>query len=137
MRILIDADAFLAMNRTNDALHVQARRLVKKLSDQEVESLVTWDVIDEVSTKLRYFTNKEHSLDFLNHVFDSGKYEIILPSEILTFEAIQLFQSITQKHVSMTDCVNMAVYNKQKCDAIFSFDKIYAKQGLTLLKEYL
>lgn len=135
MRVLIDADAFIGMQVTNDALYSDVDKLLTKLEQEDdVVIFVTWDVIDEVSTKLRYAASKQTAFTFLDQVY-SGLYQVIVPNESLTEDAVDMFKVISQKHTSMTDCMNMVVYQQFNIDAIFSFDKGYKKVGMKLLEE--
>jgi len=134
MKILVDADAFIAMNIETDELRKKTIQCIDWLEKKDPDFYVTWDVIDEVSTKLRYAANKETAFQFLDEVY-SGRYEVILPVEDFVFRSLKIFKEIVPKHTSLTYCMNIAVYRKLEMDVIFSFDKGYKKAGLTLLQE--
>lgn len=127
--IFIDSDAFLGISNPNDALHSRAITLLK---DQTNDLVTSWDVIDEVSTKLSYHFSKSHAVEFLRSL---SVYDIkieFLDNEI-SQEAKKIFLSQKSKNVSMTDCANMAIARKLKIKTFFSFDEHYTKNGFKLL----
>lgn len=133
MTILIDSDAFISIESKSDSLHQEATRLLERLGDKEFSFYTSWDVIDEVSTKLSYFLSKEQSLSFLSFIQSTGIH-ILYPTRERHLKAVQLFSEIATKRVSMTDCMNMVIAAELNLDCIFSFDKIYQQQGFKLLK---
>ncbi|MBD3365821.1 PIN domain-containing protein [candidate division WWE3 bacterium] len=133
MRILIDADTYIALYNKDDALHNKANKILNSLKNKDVETFTTYDVVDEVATKLSYFLKKSDSLRFLKQLMES-ETEIIYPTENSLLETIEKVKSIRSKRVSFTDCANMIAYKHYDIDAIFSFDKIYEKQGIKTLK---
>ena len=96
-----------------------------------IELLSSWDVIDEVSTKISYFLGKEQARAFLEYV-EETKTNIVFPTPKLARTAKENFIKLRSKRVSMTDCMNMAIVDQLDLDSIFSFDKVYEKQGVSL-----
>lgn len=133
MRILIDADAFIALYNNRDVLNKRTEEIFKKLENKRAKYFTTCDVIDEVTTKLSYFLTKKASTTFPREIVESGT-EIIYPTEKSFKKTINKIKSIRSKRVSFTDCANMVAYGKYAIDAIFSFDKVYEKQGLKTLR---
>jgi len=133
MRVLIDADVFIALYNDKDALSKRTIQLFKKLKNEKVKYFTTYDVIDEVATKLSYFLTKKASTTFLKEIIDS-ETQIIFPTEKSFQKTINKIKSIRTKRVSFTDCANIVAYKEYDIDAIFSFDKIYPKEKLKILK---
>jgi|SRR3989344_4440449 len=130
MRVLFDADAYIAIYGHEDSSHAKAMELLEKTGTSE--TFTTWDVIDEVTTKLSYKISKAAAEKFL---FDLAVSEtvIIYSNEDLMGRVVETFNAMRSKNVSFTDCSNIVIYEDYFIDRIFSFDKIYAKQGLKLL----
>lgn len=128
--MLIDADFFIGFLRPIDAHHKVCLSLSNKLQQEVVTS---WDVIDEVTTKLSYYTTKEISLKFLDMI-EKEEINIVYPTPGLFLQAISIFQKQTSKHVSLTDCMNMAIAKEKKIEYFLSFDTVYEKNGFKLVK---
>ncbi len=127
--IFIDSDAFLGISNPNDALHSRAIALLK---DQTADIVTSWDVIDEVSTKLSYHFSKFHAVEFLGSL-SAHNIKIEFLDNETSQEAKKIFLSQKSKNVSMTDCANMAIAKKLKINTFFSFDEHYPKNGFKLL----
>jgi len=133
MKIFIDSDVFIALLNKDDALHQKAKQGLLKIEKLDlVELFSSWDVVDEVSTKISYFLSKKQAKAFLEYI-EEIKTNIIFPTPELSKEAKRMFSSLHSKRVSMTDCMNMSIVDHFDLDCIFSFDKIYEKQGQTLI----
>ena len=65
-----------------------------------------------------------------------SKLRGIAPKEIEE-EAIGVFKAQTSKNTSYVDCTNMVFMKRLDLDAIFSFDEVYRKNGLTLVEVLL
>lgn len=128
--IFIDADYFIGLYYKEDAHHKRCIRLSKEVRDTQITSL---DVIDESITKIAYFIDKESALDFLNLV-EKATIEIIYPTPIWVMRAKDVLKQQTLRHVSWTDCMNMAIAKQKGITTFLSFDKIYEKNGFKLLK---
>ena len=133
MRILVDADAYIALYSKSDALNNKAQQVLKRISNKRAKIFTTYDVVDEVTTKLSYHVSKKASLKFLDEL-NITETEIIFPTESSFTNTIKKIASIKSERVSFTDCANMAACKEYDMDAIFSFDKVYEKQGLKTLK---
>src|SRR5918992_602427 len=48
-----------------------------------------------------------------------------------------VFKAQTSKNTSYVDCTNMVFMKRLDLDAIFSFDEVYRKNGLTLVEDLL
>ena len=127
-KYLIDADLYIGLYNKDDAHHLQAIDTIHSLGDKDPIYHTTWDVIDEVSTKLSYFGQKVDSTEFLSDLINTDT-NVLFPDDEILQKTIDLFKKIKTKHVSFTDCVNMVWARKLKIDKILSFDKIYKKQG--------
>lgn len=133
MRVLLDADAYIGIYSKNDALHHKATHILSKTGKKGCKHFVTYDVVDEVITKLSYQLGKKVSKSFIKDLLKSDT-QIILPTEKSLQKTLKKFKTIQSKNVSLTDCTNIIAYKEYEIDAIFSFDKIYPKQGLKVLK---
>lgn len=137
MKILIDADIFIAIHNSNDSLRARSLKVLHQLKpSSDIRFFTTWDVIDEVATKLSYFLSKAEAVNFLNSLKAQHITVLYLNSET-SQQALQLFSSISSKRVSMTDCANMVLFEKYQLDYLFSYDNVYQQQKMPLLTDFL
>jgi len=64
-------------------------------------------------------------------------FQITRADENIEEEVISVFKVQTSKNTSYVDCTNMVFMKQLDLDAIFSFDKVYRKNGLTLVEDLL
>ena len=64
-------------------------------------------------------------------------FQITRADENIEEEAIGVFKAQTSKNTSYVDCTNMVFMKRLHLDAIFSFDEVYRKNGLTLVEDLL
>ena len=69
-RYIIDSNLFYAFFVTDDTLHNDAMTLFADLDDAEL--IVTYGVIQEVTTLLTYRKGKAIADIFIQHIFDAG-----------------------------------------------------------------
>ncbi|KKT75494.1 MAG: hypothetical protein UW86_C0026G0002 [Microgenomates group bacterium GW2011_GWA1_Microgenomates_45_10] len=131
--IFVDSDAYIALNFTNDLLHRQAVAKLETLTESEENQLVTsWEVIDEVTTKLSFYISRPLASKFLYSMLSSTtRIEFVELGLIDKVEAI--FRSQKSKKVSLTDCANMVIAKKLGVTTFFSFDHHYLQNGFKLL----
>lgn len=128
--VYVDADFFIGLYSKGDIHHPACLKLTEVINEDFITSM---DVIDEVATKLSYFTDKKISHQFLNDI-TSEKITVVYPDYSLFIRAKEIFQRQTSKKISWTDCMNMAIASERKIDTFLSFDKVYEKNGFRLMK---
>lgn len=128
--VFIDSDFFISLYIIKDAHHKMCLKLSKSLKENLITS---WDVIDEVITKLRYYDSKSTALRFISDI-EKQKILIIYPNHAYSKKAENIFEKQSKKHASLTDCMNMAIAKEKNIKYFLSFDKIYEKNGFKLIK---
>lgn len=129
MKLLVDADFFVALVKVDDANHRVALAKTKEL--QNATLFVTTFAIPEAATVLSYKVSQSASKNFLKTVREKNFFELPFNQNI-TDEADAIFLSQKAKGVSWIDCCNVAVVRIHALDAILSFDKFYRKFGLLI-----
>lgn len=132
--IFIDADAFIGINAVFDVHHRRALSLFTKLEANHDQLVTSWDVIDEVTTKLSYTTTKDIAERFLRDILFLGNIQIEYSTPFLSSTIEALYRKQTSKHVSLTDCANMVIAKNLGITTFFSFDHHYEQNGFRLLK---
>lgn len=131
-KILVDSDIYYSLLDKNDANHKQALLLNKKYLIKGIEFITLNLVIFETATVLSHKINQQTAVFFLQNVL-SGKMQIIRLDEYIEKEAFKIFVRQQRKNMSFVDCANMALMKKLGLTTIFSFDKIYPKNGFKRL----
>lgn len=128
--IFVDSDYYIGLYYKQDAHHQRCLNISTEITDDLVTS---WDVVDEVSTKLSYNVTQETAVFFLDDI-KKHKTQLIYPYEELFSAAYKIFKLQSSKHSSWTDCVNMAIARSIGITTFLSFDQIYEKNGFKLFK---
>lgn len=128
--IFIDSDVFIGLRVELDVHHKEVESLLECLGDEIL--ITSWEVIDEVSTKLSYQTSKETAIQFLEYL-NQSQIRVEFLDKQTSEVAKRIFVSLKSKNISMTDCANMAIARKLKITTFFSFDEHYPKNGFKLL----
>lgn len=128
--VYVDADFFIGLYSKGDIHHPTCLKLTESINEDFITSM---DVIDEVATKLSYFSDKKISLQFLKDI-TSEKITVVYPDYSLFTCALEIFKKQTSKKISWTDCMNMAIATAKEIDTFLSFDKVYEKNGFRLMK---
>jgi len=124
MAIFIDTGVFIALRNADDELHIRSRELMKRALKGEYGRTYTSDyVIDEAITTALVRTRR-HDL-----AVDIGKYIIESPritklwttKEVFGF-AWEKFKAFADKPLSFSDCVSLALMEKNRVNQMMSFD---------------
>lgn len=128
--LLADADFFIGLYLARDSHHSDCVAMSKKITENVISS---HGVIDEVMTKISYFKRLDLAVQFYEQYINQG-IQIVYLDKILVDKAVTVMKSQTKTHVSLTDCINIAIAQEKGITHILSFDKIYEKNGLKLFK---
>ncbi len=135
-QILLDSDSFVAITKTADSNHQRAKKIHQQLLKQSakyfVSNLVFSETVTVISQRLGSTFAKQFISNFQKKLV-SKEFNYIYINQKLEDLAVKIFKKQTSKNISFVDCTNIAIYQKYKLDAIFSFDKHYQKNGVTTL----
>jgi predicted nucleic acid-binding protein len=134
--ILVDADALVALAKTNDSNHQKATKLSKKLQKTGVIYYFSPFTVAEAATVLSYKTSHQSAKKFLEQIRELD-IPILELSEKHLVLADKWFFKQNRKGTSYFDCYNIALLDRYKnqLSAIFSFDSIYKRNGFTLVED--
>lgn len=123
MSLLIDTSAIVAARNADDKNHKKAIKVMIKALKGEYGKLYVSDYIFDESVTLAFI--RTGSKDFANDIgrFARTKPIIFRFVEPVDFEnAWEIYLQYNDKQFSFTDCVNIALMNRHKIDAIFTYD---------------
>ena len=134
MKILLDSDALFALYVAKDAHHLNAKRIFKSLLHAHAELWTTNLVVQETATVVSFRLGQKQAKEFLTRLRRINIRETFV-SPKLSAKAWEIFRKQEKKGTSFVDCANVAVTKEMRIKDIFSFDKIYNRMGMTLLKD--
>lgn len=124
--ILIDADAFVALNYLDDPSHNRAVALSQELKDLNISLITSDPAFGEAITVISQRGGLDLAIAFAEDIL-SGDIEIIEVDSSLRRKALDIFKKQTSKNSRFTDCVNMAILKERGLQTIFSFDIQYKR----------
>lgn len=134
--ILVDADALVALVKTNEPNHKKALSISKALRKKGCSWYISPFTIGEVVTVISHKVNQTTAKKVLKELRKQNLNILVLKDEYINL-ADNWFNKQNKKGTSYFDCYNMALlerYRKQ-LNAIFSFDSVYKRNGFKLAEE--
>ena len=137
-KIFVDADAFVALARKDDANHERAVSSLRRLIKQPIVFITSNYVFAESVTVISMHIGHAAAVRFIEAMqSDESIYLLQRTTDAIDEAAIQIFKEQTSKNTSFVDCTNIAFLKQFHMDAIFSFDGIYKKNGFVLVEDFL
>jgi len=136
--IFIDSDAFIAIAKEDDINHDKAIHILNRLLGQTVSFVTSNYVFSESVTVISQRVGHKEAVVFANNL-KSTKSPFLIEriNEETEDLALSIFTKQVSKNISFVDCTNMALLNRLSIDYIFSFDKVYKKNGYKLVEELI
>lgn len=130
-KVLLDADALIALINKDDFSHNRALKINQELQKSGISRYLSPFTIFETVTVLSHKISHQIAKDFLIEVRKKDYFLTLCLDEKNATLADKWFLKQTTKGISYFDCYNMALLEKYKnqLDGIFSFDAIYRKNG--------
>lgn len=136
--IIVDSDALVALSKIDDLHHGAATGIQENLSKRDITLCTSNYVFAETVTVISQRVGFRAAVSFINVMkSDKSAFIIIWINEEIEKLAIEIFKTQSSKNVSFVDCTNMALMQKEKIDAIFSFDKVYKKNRYKMMEDYI
>ncbi|MBI3577142.1 PIN domain-containing protein [Candidatus Gottesmanbacteria bacterium] len=130
IQAIIDSDAIFALTLTSDANHHRAIRIKKDHPD--CRYFLSHFVIGEAATVLSRKMDKATADGFLQGLPEQRFHVVPVDKKVMALAEMFFLRQIT-KNTSFVDCVNMATAKRLGIDTVFSFDRVYERNGFTLL----
>ncbi len=136
MDILVDADALIALAKTDDPNHQKALNIGESIQKRGCTWYVSPFTIGEVVTVISHKINQSIAKKVLKELRKQNLNLLTLKYEYL---ADIWFNKQSKKGTSYFDCYNLALLEryKKQIQAIFSFDSVYKRNGFKLAEEII
>lgn len=128
-KILIDADAFVALNDKKDSNYQKAIKISEFITITKATLFTSDPAFGEAITVISENVGLKKAVEFAEEILKSN-IEIIEVNARLRRDALEIFKKQTSKNTRFTDCVNMAILQGEGLKEIFSFDSHYKKHGI-------
>lgn len=125
-RLLVDADAFVAIVIKQDSNHQKAKISWNEVVKQNLHLMVSDPAFGEAVTVISQKESLKVAVKFAEETLASPT-EIIEVDAAFRRQALDIFKKQTSKNSRFTDCINMAIMKNEDIDTIFSFDEQYKK----------
>jgi len=134
--LFVDSDAFVALAKEDDSNHERAVQILGELLHANVSFLTSNYVFSETITVISQRVSHKAALLFIEEMKSpNASFLIRWVDEELEVIATEIFKNQRSKNVSFVDCTNMAIMQDDKINVIFSFDKIYKKNGFQTVQD--
>lgn len=136
--ILVDADALVALVKSNDLNHQKAIKISGYLQKRGCSWYVSPFTIGEVVTVISYKISHATAKNVLKELRKLSLNELLLKDEHSALADNWFFKQ-DKKGTSYFDCYNMALLEryKKQLQAIFSFDSVYKRNGFKLAEQII
>jgi len=124
MAVFIDTGIFVALRNADDELHVRSKELMKQALKGEFGRICTSDyVIDEaITTALVRTRRHDLAVDLGRYIIESPRITKLWTTEDTFDTSWKKFQTFKDKPLSFSDCVSLALMEKNRIKQIISFD---------------
>lgn len=132
-QVFCDTSFFYACFDSRDVNHERARAVVEEAASTRVVLCVTWDIISETVTLLRYRRNFQAALAFLTEI--KPQLRIVTYGDVVRSEAEKIFRQYGRDHrLSFCDAISCVVVTTLLDDMpCLSFDEDFHTLSLTVI----
>lgn len=135
LRILLDSDALIAMVEGSDASHERATEIFGELTARNARLFITSATVAEVITTLqRKYGHRSAAGDLYERLLTRW-VEVVPVDRDLIADAHAYYTSSGSKQNTIFDAINIAAVKAHHLDAIFSFDRWYGRQGVSMVSD--
>lgn len=123
MSLLVDTSALIAARNADDKNHKKALEIMTHALQGEYGKVSVTDYIFDEAVTLAYIRTGSK-----NFAYDIGRFARAKPINFRFIEPIdfdkawELFEQYEDKHLSFTDCTNIALMGRLGIETIFTFD---------------
>ena len=136
--IILDSDALIGLMNTTDKHHEICKEIILYLINNNYETFIPYPIVLEASTTLARgsrINRPDLAAKLLEDNIETESDTKINYS--VSAEVAQLYNPKTSKKNTPFDHYVLALAKKNNIKYIFSFDKFYEKNGLTLIEDLL
>jgi uncharacterized protein len=127
----VDTGAFLALYRRRDQHQLEARRIWKKLRDQQ---LVTSNhVLAELATLLGRAVGFAEAADRVQDIYKSPSIQIVSSTTQVELSSLVWIRKFSDHEISFTDCTSFTIMKQEGIRVAFTFDRHFREAGFEVI----
>ncbi|MBF0290503.1 MAG: PIN domain-containing protein [SAR324 cluster bacterium] len=127
-RVFIDTGPFLAHFNPSDQYHQQSLKTWMWIEQQELVTITTNHVLDELATLLARRTAYSFAAVKMREIYRSS-IMIERSHQEDEEEALRFFEKYSDQKVSFTDCISFAILERLNIRTCFTFDRHFTDAG--------
>ena len=131
--VLVDTAAWIALVNTRDELHDRAKQTMAELRDSSVALVTTEFVLIEVANAFCASAWRGKAIKLIEGLRLLPNLRIIEAESSLLSDGWQLYCDRLDKEWSLTDCVSIAVMEKEQIKDAFTSDHHFEQAGFVKL----
>ena len=132
MTVFVDTSAFLALLNDTDKRHEQAKRIWRRLVEQEQELMTTNYVLLETISLVQRRLGMSIVRSFQANIVEF--LDILWVNEQLHREAVTYFLTANRRQLSLVDCISFVAMCQVNLQTAYVFDGHFTEQGFTVLE---
>jgi hypothetical protein len=131
VKLLADTSGLLALYVRDDVNHARALDFVRQFP--KARYVLTELVLAEVATRLRALAGPERAASVTLSLLESRRYEVLFADPGLLRGAIEKMARLSDKRLSLTDCLSFELMERLGLREAFSFDRDFRDCGYAMV----
>ena len=131
--VFLDTSCLIALLRSQDHLHVKARRVLRDLAKGRTPFITTDWVLAEFLAGMAGPAMRVAAADAAATLLNDSSVEVIEASRSGFIAALDLYRSRTDKAWSLVDCSSMQVCRERGLKRVFTHDRHFQQAGFEVL----
>jgi len=131
--VLVDTAAWIALVNTRDELHERAKRTMAELGHSKVALVTTEFILIEVANAFCASAWRDKAIKLIDGLRSLPNVQIIGADSSLLAEGWEIYSGRLDKEWSLTDCVSIAVMQKEEIKQAFTSDHHFEQAGFVKL----
>ena len=135
-KVFADTGYWIALLNPDDDLHQKARQISVTLSSTIIvtSEMVFTELLNAFSSK--GISYRQKAVKFIQHAFTNPEIEVILQTDAIFHNALELYGQRLDHAWSHTDCTSFQIMQKQNILEAIAYDKHFEQAGfIALLRE--
>ncbi len=133
IKVFLDTAYFIALLANSDKFHLKAHKLSQWVVDNHIHTVTTRAVLLEVGNALSKRRYRQATTMLLASIERNADIEVVPLTESLYAQALELFQSRSDKEWGLVDCVSCIVMQEQGISEVLTADSHFQQMGFRAL----
>ncbi len=131
--VFLDTSYLLALENQDDPCHSRAKALECELSDQGCDLFLHWGILLEIADVYARLSRRQRTFQLFDRFENDQGYLIRPINESLLAQALNLYQSRSDKEWGLTDCISFVLMRQERISEAVTSDKHFRQAGFVAL----